>query len=240
VGAGLIVIGLCLLSGLLFIAFAGRSNAADLPPRAVQYLPALDDEISARWPGMPERSVLGALVEQETCPSLRHAQCWNPRAELKTPREYGFGLGQLTVAYRADGSERFNAWREVRTQDASLAGWRWEDRHDARMQLRAVVVLNRNCFTRLRPLLADDSNALAMCDAAYNGGFGGMLQERRLCASKPGCDPDQWFDHVENTCTKSRVKWRGYGQSACEINRGHVLAVMVTRRPAYAAWWKET
>jgi hypothetical protein len=241
VAAGVAAAGLMILTGFLFLAFAGRATAAELqlPPKAVQGLPVLDAEITAHWPSMPLRSVLGALVDKETCYSRTHPKCWSPRAELKTKREYGFGWGQLTVAYRGDGSERFNAFRDVKRLDRALAGWTWENRYEPKMQARALVVMNRTCFNRMRELVADEFNALALCDAAYNGGMGGMLAERRMCAARPGCDPDKWFGHVELHSTKSRKAWDGYGESAFDINRGHVKAVMVTRRPPYILWWAE-
>lgn len=242
IGAGLVFIGLCLLTGLLFLAIApralassvpstgsGRTDIGILPPGAVHNLPILKAEIRSAWPALPLPSVLGAQVEQESR--------WQPQAALRTSREYGFGLGQLTVAYRADGSERFNAWREVQALDPGLAGWTWENRYDVRLQLRAVVVKNRACYQRLRPLLDDAYNALTMCDAAYNGGLGGVYAERRLCAALTGCDPDKWFGNVELHSNKSRAKWNGYGKSAFEINREHVRNVMVVRRPKYAAWF---
>ena len=198
---------------------------AEIPLGAMKYLPTLQSEISAHWPTLPMPSMLAAQIEQESL--------WQPGAKLKTEREYGFGLGQFTVAYRADGSERFNAWREVKALDAGLKDWAWEDRYDVRYQLRAVVVKNRSTFNRLRRLLDDNYNALAMTDAAYNGGLGGVLGERRLCAAVTGCDPRVWFGHVELQSTKSRVKWRGYGLSAYEINRLHVKNVLVVRRSKY-------
>lgn len=235
-GAAVAFTGLCLLTGLLFIAVSGRAQAAEPPPRAQSYLPLLHAEIASRWPDHPAASVLGALIEQETCPSLASPKCWNPGTELKTSREYGFGLGQHTVAYRADGSERFNTWRELRTAHANhLNDWHWQNRYDARLQLRAVVLQNRDCYRRLARLIGATENTLAMCDAGYNGGVAGVLAERRLCAAVKGCDPDQWFGHVERHSSKSREKWRGYGASAFEINRTHVHNVMVTRRPRYLA-----
>jgi len=101
------------------------------------------------------------------------------------------------------------------------------------MQLRALVLQNRDCYRRLLPLIKDPENTLAMCDAGYNGGIDGVLTDRRLCAAIKGCNPNQWFANVEQHSLKSREKWRGYGASAFAINRAHVRHVMVTRRPHY-------
>jgi hypothetical protein len=237
VGAGLVFVGLCILAGMLFLALVPRALAspgigagsgdAKLPGLASRDLPVLQQEIKARWPGMPIPSMLAALVEQESR--------WNPMATLKTDREEGAGYGQFTRAYRADGSLRFDALAEVASADASLAGWAWADRYNPRMQLRAVTVKVRDCHRRVRQLVGDDYNALAMCDAAYNGGEGGVMAERRLCTQATNCNPRIWFANVEHYSTKSRVKWRGYGASAFEINRTHVRNVMVVRRHKYVA-----
>lgn len=238
-GAGLVFLGLALLTGMLFMAFAGRATAAEVPPRAVALLPVLESEAHRVWPDVPWVSVLAAQIEQETCIARTHRSCWNPRAELKTSREYGFGLGQTTVAYRADGSERFNRWREDRAAHPELEAWSWENRHDARLQLRAVALGNRDCYRRLRRLGPDPYNAMAMCDAAHNGGFAAMLGERRLCASADACNANRWFGHVELHSLKSRTPVRGYRHSWYEINRTHVRNVMIVRRPFYALWFGE-
>lgn len=229
--AGLAYLGLCLLTGLLFLAIAPRALASELPPGAVMHLPTLRAEIAARWQAMPIPSMLGALVEQESG--------WRERATLKTAREEGVGLGQFTRAYRADGSLRFDAHAEVVRSDPSLAGWTWADRYNPRMQLRAVVIKVRDCYRRVSRLVEDDYDTLAMCDSAYNGGEAGLYGERRLCAAAGGCNPGMWFGHVEQHSAKSRAKWQGYGKSAFEINRGHVRAVMIERRPKYARWFRQ-
>lgn len=58
------------------------------------------------------------------------------------------------------------------------------------------------------------------------------------CALTPGCDPLQWFGHVEHHSSKSRVKWQGYGDSALDINRAHVRATvpLEPRRWRYVQW----
>lgn len=236
IAAGIALAGLYIMTGLLFLAVSGfaRADGVSPPPAAVPFLPLLKAEQLTYWPDHPSPAVLGALVEQETCPSLTSRKCWNPRTELKTEREYGFGFPQTTVAYRTDGSERFNAWAESRARDSdALADWTWDNRFDARLQLRSLVLDNRACYRQMSRLVPDAENALAFCDAAHNGGYGGVLSDRRLCAAKAGCDPDIWFANVEHTSAKSRVKWRGYGASAFDINRTHVRNVMIVRRARY-------
>lgn len=223
--SAILVLAMAILTGMLFLGFIPRALAAPLPGNAPRDLPVLMEEIGARWPGMPMPSMLGALVEQESG--------WKPGATLKTTREEGAGYGQFTRAYRADGSLRFDALAEVIRLDPSLKGWAWTDRYNPRMQLRAVTVKVRDCHRRLSRLADDDYNALAMCDAAYNGGEGGLMAERRLCAAVGGCDPGQWFANVELHSGKSRTKWQGYGASAYDINRTHARNVMVVRRGKY-------
>ena len=223
----ILVLSVSILTALLFLGFIPRALAAPLPGNAVRDLPILMEEITARWPGMPMPSMPAALVEQESG--------WKPAATLKTSREEGASYGQFTRAYRPDGSLRFDALAEVVRLDPSLKGWTWADRYNPRMQLRAVVVKLRDCHRRLSRLADDDYNALSMCDGAYNGGEGGLMAERRLCAAASGCDPGKWFANVELHSGKSRSKWQGYGASAYDINRTHVRNVMVVRRGKYVA-----
>jgi hypothetical protein len=228
-GAGLVFIGLCLLTGLLFLATAGQARADTLPVRAATYLPMLAGEIDAHWPDAPMRSVLGGQVEQETCPSLKHWKCWNPAAELKMSREYGFGLGQLTV------TPRFDNFAEARKLHASLRDWQFADRFDPARQLRTMVLMDRAGYRRLTSLVTDERERLAMALSAYNGGLGGVLQDRRLCAAVKGCEPGRWFGHVERHSLKAKAAAKGYGKSFYEINREYVRNIMTLRAPRYLA-----
>lgn len=214
---------LLLLLALMWPAAAALAQSP--PAAALPYLPVLSEELDHQWPDAPQRSAFGAQVEQETCLSLKHRSCWNPRTELKTDREYGFGLGQLTI------TAKFNSWAEVRDMEASLRAWKWQDRFDPRLQLRALVIKDRFNFDRLSG--ASPADRLAFALAAYNGGLGGVLSDIKLCKATLGCNPGRWFGHVERTSHKSRTKWQGYGESAYDINRGYVRAVLVTRRLRY-------
>lgn len=197
-----------------------------IPALAQVYLPILMAVTGELWPEMVDPPLLAAQVEQETCISLKHSKCWNPRAELKTSREYGFGLGQLTITSRFDNFKAAKGW------DETLAGWKWDNRFDAEMQLRALVAYDRNLYRSVR-FGRSEIDRLSFMFSAYNGGLGGLLKDRRLCASTPGCNPDRWKGHVELNSFRARTAVKGYGKSFFEINREYVHNIMVVRSPKY-------
>lgn len=206
--------------------------ASEIPPLAQQYGPTLAQAQATIWPDAPKPWFLAGQIEQETCITLKHAKCWNPRAELRTRRENGIGLGQFTRAYRADGSIRFDKISELASAHASLRGWSWENRYDAGYQLKAIVEMDKAIYLRQRGTASpDDSVAFSL--SGYNGGEGGVLQDRRLCANTRGCDPSRWFGHVERTSLKSRKASPGYGKSFFDINREYVRLILLTRSPKY-------
>jgi hypothetical protein len=212
-----------------------------LPPNAITYLPMLKTEQMRAWPDHPAPSVLASLVEQETCISLKHSRCWSPAAKLKTAREEGAGFGQITRAYSAGGGLRFDTLATLPSLDPSLAALNWSNVYSRPdLQMRALVVMNRDCFRKITGLGIESAAArLAFCDAAYNGGWGGMQSERRACHLAGDCDAQKWFGNVEAYCLKSKVKWQGYGASACDINRDHVRNVILIRRPKYMPYFGE-
>jgi len=199
-----------------------------IPPNAIPLLPVLGSEQRRLWPDHPKPSILAGQIEQESCVSLKNSRCWSSKAELKTKREWGFGLGQFTIAYNADGSERFNTWKELRkTYSKELASWTWENRLDPVLGLRAFVLYDYQLYRSARGFASDSTNAVRFGLAAYNGGLGGLLSDIRLCKARSDCNPRVWYNQpsslgVESTSNKSRQKWHGYGQSAFEINRGYV------------------
>lgn len=226
---------------LLLLAAAFQAAAQDvrtyLPEGAKLYAPHLARAQRLGWPQMPQPWTLGGLVEQESCISLKHSKCWNPHAELKTSREYGFGFGQITVAYKADGSERFNKFNEIRQAHTALAGWTWENRYDAGSQLRAIVEMSRALWTRLPPAATVEDH-LSFMLSSYNGGVAAVLQDRLLCSNTPGCDPRRWAGNVALHSIKSRVPQKGYGgQSWYGLNRTYVSNVMNLRRNKYKVFW---
>lgn len=200
--------------------------ASDLPVLAVQYLPVLSAEVQSSWPGARYLSTLAAQIEKETCISLKSKGCWNPRTELKTDREYGFGFGQITI------TAKFDNFKEIKKLDKRLRTWTWGNRYDAAYQMRAFVVYNRFNDGKLS-FAATPLDRLAFGKAVYNGGLGGLLSDRAVCRATPGCDQNIWFNHVENTSKKAKLPAKGYGQSFFQINRGYVREIICVRSVKY-------
>jgi hypothetical protein len=230
-GSGLAMLAMAIVISALMSLF-GAGAHAQVPANAHKYLPMLSEEIDTHWPNAPSRAYFGGLIEHESCITLTHRRCWNPRSELKTSREQGVGFGQITRAYRADGSLRFDALAEMRDRHPSLRGWSWSNVHSRPdFQLRAVVLKVRTDYQAL-PKTIGPMNRLAFADAAYNGGFAGMQRERRACGMAADCNPRLWFGNVERYCLKSRAPLYG-GRSSCDINRHHVKDVLHRRAPKY-------
>lgn len=208
-----------------------------IPKNAYSLMTVLCDTREAAWPDGDYCGLLAAQVERESCISLTHSRCWSPTAELKTKREYGFGLAQHTIAYRQDGSVRFNTQQELRQKYASLRDWTFEKRFDPKYQLLALVEMDHGIFRRISNA-ASERERLAFMLSAYNGGESGVRQDRLLCSNTGGCDPDVWFDNVERYSLKTRKVNPGYGQSAYDINRGYVKDIMFVRRPKYDLYFE--
>lgn len=216
----------------LILASCPPVLAQEVPANAVQYLPTLVANQRAIWPDAPIPSFLAGQVEQESCITLKHSKCWNPTAQLKTSREWGRGLGQVTTAYRADGSVIFDKQAELRSQFASLREWTTERWADPDYQLRAIVEMDKDLFRRQQNA-ATPLDQISFALSAYNGGLGGVLQDRRLCANTSGCDASRWTGHVENTSLKQKTAQKGYGKSFFDINREYVKNIIGKRRLKY-------
>jgi len=226
-GSGLALIAIALVISALLGLF-GRSAQAAVPAQAHQYLPTLSAEVKAHWPDHPMPHYFGGLIEHESCITLTHSRCWRPTSQLKTQREEGAGLGQLTRAYRPDGALRFDALAEVRARHPALRELDWSNVYQRPdLQMRAIVLKSRDDWRALGRL------PLPFVDLAYNAGRGRVTQDRRACQVTAGCDPSQWFGHVERTCTASRAVIYGK-RSACDISRHHVKDVLIVRAPKYA------
>jgi hypothetical protein len=236
VGAGLALVALSIIFCGLLSVFAPRAHAEDLPQGFLKYGPGLKLQQQRYWPDHPDPSILAGLVEQESCPTLRSSSCWSPAARLKTSREEGAGMGQLTRAMDANGSYRFDSLSQIARQyPAELAQLNWSNVYSQPdLQLRALVLMSKQYAVAFR----DAEAWLVFGDAAYNGGIAGVQKERRACKLTVGCNPDLWFGHVELHCLKSRQPLYG-NRSACDINREHPHNVFLIRKQKYAEFMND-
>ena len=230
------------MKALLLLLASGTLQAAQpvVPPqRALDLMPVVVSAIDTYWPDLPQRSFIPAQIEQETCISLKHSKCWSTKAQLKTDREYGFGLGQFTVAYNKDGTVRFNAWEDVKRLHKDLKKWEWADRLNPTLTIKAIVIKNSVTWRKAVFPTADKFNRLAFVASEYNGGS--TKKDRLLCAKTAKCDSTRWFHEpdklaLEDVSTKSKVASKGYGQSFFKINREYVVNVLKVRNKKYVPY----
>ena len=229
---------------VLLMLVSGLASAIDvttyIPKKAPQYLPVIKQKVTRIMPEAPSLAYFGALIEQESCIYLTHSRCWDPSSELKTSREQGIGLGQITRAYRTDGSLRFDALKELRDRNSrELKELSWlnvKSRPD--LQIRGIALMIKSSYGRL-PGVKDPMERLTMADAAYNGGDGGLAKERTVCGMTKGCNPQFWFGHIENIRIKSQKPIYG-NRSPWDINREHPRLIFKTRLPKYENYFNKT
>lgn len=226
------------LLALVLMGLTAHFTYAACPPKVkflaneALYLPVLDREVREYWKGEPLKSVFAAQVQQESCITLKHPKCWSPMAELKTSREYGFGLGQITI------TSRFDNFKEAKKLDTSLKDWAWENRYNAEFQLRTLVLMDFSNYSKFG-WAENDLDRMGFALAGYNGGVGGVLSDRAVCKTVPGCNPNLWFGNVENTSKKAKLPVSGYGQSFFQINRSYVSNGLGFRRTRYLEYFGE-
>lgn len=227
-----------LITALVFLVISSTQIIAQtnyIPPQAFTFRDTIRTELDTYFSDIPEYNYFPSLVEHESCISLKHKKCWNSMSELKTKREQGLGLTQITRAYREDGSVRFDTLGDMRNRyKAELRDASWDTlktRPD--IQIRMGILLLRESYKKLYSV--DNPMArLQMTDSAYNGGIGDVFKARRACGLKQGCNPNLWFGHVETKIPKSRKPIYA-GRSALDINLHHVDDVFNGRLPKYKA-----
>jgi len=241
VAAGLALIARTLLFGIVTFGLSKAVYGATdvrtyIPQQARTYAPMLKAEQVRFWAAHPQPDMLAGLVEQESCLSLTHSRCWNPSSRLKTAREEGAGLGQITRAYRKDGSERFDALAEMRAAHRELSELTWANVYTSPdLQLRAIVLKVQDDFKALA-MITDARARLDFADGSYNAGRGRIADRRRACGLKAGCNPQVWFANVEKVCLTGAVPLYGK-RTACDIVQEHVFFVSKVRSAKYRGFF---
>ena len=228
-------LGVLLLAAHPFFAFAATLSVPVQAPPILELLPSV---LEKKWQSSKlDAPYFASQIEQESCISLKHSKCFNPRAELKTSREYGFGLGQITIAYDKQGKVRFNNFEGFKKLDPELKNWSFENRFDTSRQLTVVVLADKAEYDAITGV-PDEFERKAMMFAAYNGGRKGLLQDRILCSTKPNCDKSRWYNNVELHSYKARVAVAGYGKSFFDINREYPRNIQKVRVQKYMDYYK--
>lgn len=236
-GAGLALVALAIFLAAVMLLFSSTARAQDvhsfIPANARALLPVVQSEKTRFWPDHPFPALIPALIEHESCVTLVAARCWNAASRLKTSREEGAGLGQITRAYRVDGSVRFDALSEMVARHPALDGLSWSSVYSRPdLQIRSLILMGHDNYTFFIRFVPEPMARLAFADAAYNGGKGDVQRERQVCQLARACDPKQWFGNVALHCVKSTAAL--YGQrSPCAINRHHVEDVLLVRPHKY-------
>ena len=220
-GAATVWIGLVVL--LCTLLFVSVSHGAMID-RAGPYLPELRRVISAHWPAAPVREAFAGQIEQESQ--------WKKTARLHTSREDGRGLAQLTIAYNADGSERFNAFRDA-VRIKALRGWDWrKDPENVRYQMTYLVMTDRSNFSTLERLFATNTDRWGAALVAYNAGMGTVLQRRSLAKLKSPELAGSWFGGLD----KIRLPYESrklYGRDLGEMRNEYPRLILHVRAPKY-------
>lgn len=220
-----------------FVFFTILANAVDvntyIPKNAVPLLPVLKEEIKNYDAKNEYPWYYGGLIEQESCAALTTKQCWSATAQLKTSRERGVGLGQITVAYNPDGSVRFDSLSDLRKAHMKeLHDLSWSNvvqRPD--LQIRSIIIMSESNYSEFYDV-KDNYQRQAMTDIAYNAGSGRVRKDRQLCSLTKGCDPGIWFDSTEKYCTASKKPIYG-NRSACDIMNEHANNIFKLRMEKY-------
>jgi hypothetical protein len=231
----IVVLFIMLTAGLTF----GQDTKTYIPKNAPEFLPLVKEEATRLMPDLSTPWYFGGLIEHESCISLKHSRCWQPTSELKTSREQGVGLGQTTRAYNSDGSIRFDSLSDLRKANmAELKDLSWSNiKQRPDLQIRSIILMTKGNYKQLYSI-EDPYQRLAMTDVAYNAGLGRVKKNRLQCGLTKGCDPQKWFDNVEDQCTASKKPIYS-GRSACDIMNHHAYDVLNVRMNKYKPFMVE-
>jgi len=196
----------------------GAIALAGLTERALTNLPVLEREIGEHWPKMPMRGIAAAQIEQESA--------WNTKAQLKTSREWGRGLGQLTI------TPQFNAYLEV-VKRAELKDWNWQkDPFNVRYQITYLVLQDRANFSAVNAMFDDDVCRWAGALVAYNAGMGTVLKRRSQALASKSVDAKHWFGGLDSVRVPIESKLL-YGRNLGEMRNDYPRLIIKVRSGKY-------
>lgn len=211
---------------LLLIAVPCRGGA--ISASAQQALPILASAIRANWAACPQPWVLAGKIDQESG--------FRSHAEMKGKgngvlREYGFGYGQITIAYNKDGSERFNNFKEA-VRVTRMKSITWEKRFDPTFQLTYSVMSDRSNFAMARQYFDDPESQMAGMLIAYNAGPGGIIRRKAAAVQQGIKPPRSWFGGLENVHAQCENRIL-YGRPLWKAVNEYPHVILKLRSPKY-------
>jgi len=196
-----------------------------IPVNAKENLINLYIETYEILPDFSKPYYFGALIEHESCVRLCGngywaKRCWSPKSQLKTDREEGAGVFQLTRTYRKNGTIRFDTILNLKQKyPKQLYELSWDNVYDRLdLQIKAGLLLWRDNYKILNNDISE-YNKMCFSDAAFNMGYRAILNRRSYCKLQKGCNPNVWKDNVENICLKTK---KIYNRRICDIGTNHV------------------
>jgi hypothetical protein len=167
--------------------------------------------ISDHWKDSTYRHFIPAQIERESN--------WKEKAELKTYREYGIGLSQITI------TKRYNNFTDAINRYKELSYWKYSDRFNANYQLHFVVLQDKSNFTVNKKLFSDNINRWAGTLVSYNAGHGTVLNRRSLCKVTEGCDFNLWFGGLDSVQLKTETG-KLYGRSLWKMRNDYPKSII--------------
>jgi len=201
-----------------------------IPQNAYDYLPQVYEEVARIIPELSTPYYFPALIEHESCicirPSRRCRRCFNPRSRLKTWREEGAGLFQLTRTFYRNGRVKWDIVRTLKRENPELLSeLNWYNIYDRPdLQIRAGLILWKSNWNRLSSNI-DEENRRRFADAIFNGGWKFFNRERKTCGLRYDCDPNVWYGNVADISSGRNRRALYSGKTAWQINRRHVRDV---------------
>lgn len=227
---------LALICACVMFSFSNAQNVKTyIPERAFENRDDLYDSIKKNLPDLYDYNFVPALIEHESCISLKHSRCWNANSTLSNSREHSVGYFQIAKAFNADGTTRMDTLQSLKNKYRdNLKELTWSNiarRPD--LQLEAGTLLLKDNWNGLKSV-TDPKERTYMLSAAHNGGLGRVQKDRRICGMDSDCDPQKWKGNVADKCSLSTTPMPKYGnRSLCQINRNHPIDVIETRMPKY-------
>lgn len=203
------------------------ASASDkISSQARDLLPLLASVITSQWPACPQPWVIAGKIEQESN--------WKTEAELKTSREYGFGLGQVTIAYNADGTERFNNFTRALRVTMMGKTITWAKRFDPRFQLTYSVLSDRSNFAAAGKFFDDDESKTAGMLVAYNAGLGAIMRRKAVAIQLGMTPPRKWFGGLSEIHARCEERLL-YGVPLYKRINEYPRLILHVRSPKYKA-----